>query len=431
MSEWITRLEEHAIHETLKQLLTLLQTCEATKSDDAAVFESLERLKQVTAFIEYSISAVDPMLLSVVTLTQINQTIQKQVIGELTQYSQNGTAQHLHNANKNYDNVIPLAAQLPTTKTIDDIDAIRDSLTGFRKSVGIQLHHAEKGATEILAKQEDARAALDELKNQISEQHKRLNDSIAQYQKQFSDAEAARGADLLEAQGERQDTYAEARGELQKQQQAFLDEARVEFDAFQEERDKKLGALIDEHTKKTKAQLEDMGKQRDTVQEIVNVTSMTGMAGGYKSEADDASTRSRTWQRLAICLMIGFILLALYVVYEVGSDVTFTWPKLSARIFAALAFSLPAAYAAKVAKEYHEVAMRNRRQQLELSSIDGFLLDIPKDVRDKVKEELAARMFGQSDRQKAVSSKATKGNMQDVGQMAAEIAVELFKKHQG
>ncbi|MDF0535853.1 hypothetical protein PY479_16410, partial [Shewanella sp. A32] len=55
---------------------------------------------------------------------------------------------------------------------------------------------------------------------------------------------------------------------------------------------------------------------------------------------------------------------------------------------------IPAAYAAKESSKHRELENHNRRAELELASLDPYLEKLPKETKDKVKEELTVKFFG-------------------------------------
>jgi len=106
--------------------------------------------------------------------------------------------------------------------------------------------------------------------------------------------------------------------------------------------------------------------------------------------------------------------------FWVATHTQFNWGLFSSRIFVALPFGIIAAYAARQADKHHDLERRNRRVELELASIDPYILPLPEEVRHEVKRQLAERLFGQSEPIQSGKASDSSGTATDVAKIVLD-----------
>lgn len=116
----------------------------------------------------------------------------------------------------------------------------------------------------------------------------------------------------------------------------------------------------------------------------------------YKEVADDAHKRAKFWHGLAVVLMVAVGIFAVYAfVITVNADTS--WVKLVSKIFATTTLVTGAAYAARQASKQEKVERYSRKIEMELVAIDPFISSLDEDKRSLIKEEIAKKIFGNSD----------------------------------
>lgn len=100
---------------------------------------------------------------------------------------------------------------------------------------------------------------------------------------------------------------------------------------------------------------------------------------------------------------------------------------MASKIFVTIAFGILAAFSVRQADKYSAIEMINRRYQLELSSIDPYLVNLPEEIQEKVKVELSKKLFGNTDIKLPLQEKETTGNMIDLLQMLLKLTQEIKK----
>jgi hypothetical protein len=116
------------------------------------------------------------------------------------------------------------------------------------------------------------------------------------------------------------------------------------------------------------------------------------------------------------------------VAFRDAQQTAIQWGEVGVRVFAALAFGLFGAYAARQAERQEESERHHRRFELELASIDPYLIDFPEEKRQEMKQELAKRMFGQASQAPPTSGSRMSGTQVDVIKLLIELTRDLATK---
>lgn len=91
--------------------------------------------------------------------------------------------------------------------------------------------------------------------------------------------------------------------------------------------------------------------------------------------------------------MVGLITFAI-IAFLNAVTVEFNIGKFGARLFAAIAFGILAAYSAREADKNGGLESKNRQIELELASIDMYLSKLPEENQIEIKIDLARKWFG-------------------------------------
>ncbi len=167
--------------------------------------------------------------------------------------------------------------------------------------------------------------------------------------------------------------------------------------------------------------------RREKAAELITIITNTGLIGGYQKIANKEHTTSTRWHTIAILSFMGLIAFALLAFLATLPE-QFHWGKVGSRAFVALTFGILAAYAARLADKHEAIERKNRKMELELAAIDPYLLELPVETRHKIKEELASRLFGQSEQTEITTDSKTSGSAFDLLRMALETIGNLTKK---
>ena len=231
------------------------------------------------------------------------------------------------------------------------------------------------GLKKVISQQESvSQKSLQELENSINIEKKRLDGFATSYQNQM----ATDQSNFLSMSDSLKSAFTEAQDE---RKNAFINKiSTIESNA---------NSMIDIYKKKFE-------KYEEQVANIVGVVNTNLFSHKYKEVADNAQERAKRWHIAAMILMVlvsGFAVYAFII--SVNEDTS--WVKLVAKIFATTTLVTGAAYAARQASKQEKVERYARKIEMELVAIDPFIQSLEKEKQAAIKEEIARKIFGNSD----------------------------------
>ena len=442
MSQWADQVENHQLQELLQVSQTLLNQAAELLENDTQALEALERLRSVIGLVIRVLFNVDPEVVPVQPLSNMVPHLTN-LNKEVQSFVSNQNVAHLTNANKHAENILPQIAAIPVLATPDDVDGMREAFTSFRRSAGQLIHNLEQEASNFRDEMDQDRLTssqniesskeqlveleteLERIQAEIQSQKGRLDTAIAEFQNQFSKKQDVRQEQFAEAEKERNDANKKTIVEQEEQFSTVKENHKEKFAGICEAADEKLISFQTSSEKTVQSYIEALDEYKTQAETLVHVIGNTGMVGGYQKTANTARNTARFWQCIAIGAFAGLIWFAIKV-FSATQSPDFTWSIFAGRVFVAGTFGIAAAYASRLSDRHEEIERYNRRVELELASIDPYLVGIQKDKQESVKEELAKRMFGQ----KPVPKKQSKvsGTNADILNLLREMVTELIKK---
>lgn len=390
MSEWADRIEASPVWDRVLGVRAQVEQITVTPEDAPEVASDLVRLKTVLDSTEEALRASDPLLLTPGPLASIDSALQ-QLSTELTAFETDRGRGHLANANAHADSILSSLAQFQFAQrsSADTVEALETVRKRSEQTLTVLLDH-ERSLGERLGQLD---ASVQAATQEISAQKGRLDAAIAEYQQQFSTAESARQNQVAEA----------LKAHSQRLDQALADSQKLLLDS-QQEATKRLEALLekineraDTYQKGVEKSGTDFVAQLDAfrvkAENLLHVIGSLGMAGEYQKAANSGRRGAIVWQAIAAFSMVGLIFFAV-LAYSAAQADEIRWGSVATRAFVTVTFGILAAYAARQADRYGEVEVVNRRYQLELSSIDPYLANLPAEKQREVKVELAKKLFG-------------------------------------
>jgi hypothetical protein len=235
------------------------------------------------------------------------------------------------------------------------------------------LHHHVQVATEAL---ETRTRTLDQLKKEAeaaeTRRAKRFDQQLSRYEESFGAFEV-HARERLDSESQKiQDTYEQSTQEYE-----------TEFRRIWQ------GA-----SDQTETVLDELKQHLVRAEEIVGVVSKTALAGSYSEVAQRERKDANTWRWISVAAMSGIIACAIFaLVHSLTSG--FSTSAFTAKIVTSFAFMILAAYAGKESARHRRSEQHARRMQLELATIDSYLLTLPEEQRHAIKAAVADRIFGQ------------------------------------
>jgi len=404
MSRWIDIFDNHPIHISLEFVINLLKKVENLDDQDPETIEEINRINQILNQIPIVFGKLDPIMIPIKTINNLNQIIIN-ITGDLNNYKNTKDKDQLVNANSRAENLLLNISNLIIPSDYADIKGIRVAISSFRKSVGQYMRNLKIEENNFKTKLKEIDSKIEEVNSTINEQKSRLDSAISGYQSQFSQAELKRIEKFAQSELKWNQEYAKT-----------VDKGKDEFAKEKE----KLKSAHEEILK----MLEGYKKRAE---ELVHVIADTGMIGGYQKEAKKEKWSAKIWQAISVLSFGGLIYFAFYA-FKATLQTDFTWSLFTGRIFVATTIGILAAYAARQADRHEEVERRNKRMELELKSIDPYLVGLPEDIKQKLKASLAERLFGRQEHVRIKRKEKVSGNYLDLINHLSDIVKELVKR---
>lgn len=120
------------------------------------------------------------------------------------------------------------------------------------------------------------------------------------------------------------------------------------------------------------------------------------LAGNYGENALDEKAQADSFRMYATALMTLILLLGAWMYYETFGA-AYHWQSSVTRLVIILLLSVPAAYFARESIRHRQQYHQQLRMSLDLHAIDPFLASLPIAEQNKLKGEIALRLFGSRD----------------------------------
>lgn len=362
MGKWTEIFESHPIHIKLKSITILLTSLEEQDFEDFESAENIQRLVQIVSRISIVLKKVDPILVHPGILDNLN-AILTIIEGALNSFKSTNEIAHINNANDNATELLVPLSNIIVPKDKLDIKAMHDSVLKYRKSVGHHMRRINEETTKLEVKIEELNQTGDQIRATVESQKSRLDESIAGFQKQFSVTEE-----------ERRKKFSEYELNWNKEYNEYMNSKKEEFkNAYQN-----VLKQLDEQTKK--------------VEKLVGAISLRGHSAGFKQVANEERRAKRLFQFGAVLSLLILIVVA-YLIFKIAIEPKFVWYAFTGKMFLTTAVGILAAYLARQAEKHEEAERKNRKMELELASIETYLVGLPEASQLKIKELLSDRFF--------------------------------------
>lgn len=398
MSQWDDRYNEHAIHASIENLSNRLED-EALVSEDLNVIEIIDRIIQVKSYAEICLQNLIPALVNHAHLNKANSYITS-ITSETNSYISNKNIGHLNNTSAHIDNLMIQLNALPIIKPAVTEKSFTKSLTEFKLLTEKSFAELKKAKDELLDSvntitndSTEQKTKLKALVIEIEQHEQSIQESLGSFNERFDTSEKSYSETLEETTNEFDNKYksfsADFNNKLTENVEVNLEKVEHVLAEHKETYDKQL------EQQKLNAQevLDALEEKKVEASTLLQIIGNIGITGNYQNIANDEKKAADNWRRIALGLMIGMVLIIGFTIFISAAD-GFDWKLALFRVGAAFVLAVPAAYAAKESAKHRGLENHNRRSELELASLDPFLEKLPKETRDKVKEELTKKFFG-------------------------------------
>lgn len=414
MSQWIERIQGHAVFKELADLEQSLESSREAAQADSTAFDAWERIERVTKFIKIFLSDTDPLLVPPSHLNKAHSQLQ-QVRGQLNNFAGNRNVGHLDEANNQLDNVLSNLGSIPRLEKNASTQELGDAASSYKKSIGGLIRSLEKQLSGLVAEKDVLHTRLQELTAEVAAQKQRADNVIAQMQQQFSAAQEARQSEASSLETKRSNQFELAEEERtkdceealvfhEKSVSEFLTASKAQHDALREDLSSQGNLLI--------AALEI---QKAHAEKVVGIISTEAVAHGYGKTANEERDAAKGWRIVAVSALVVWIVAGL-VFFVLTYDKDLSLSALARQFLISTPFVLLAGFAALQVSKHQRAERINRQQELEIAAIDPYLATFDDDTRNEVKRALAEKLFGQRELE------ATKGDSKNVLDTVTDIA---------
>lgn len=403
MSAHTDKIDNHAVHTNLKNVQDELVTIEAIQDKPPLAVETLARISMIIKNFSLALENCNKNLIAINWLVDGSNALAN-IKSYLSNYKSNKDANALiNNCSTQLDILLQTSAKLNCVKSSQSLRGIIAAENEYTRIMDSHNEQLNEKVKLLESEIEELRKSIDEQntlsKNNISNfqnaldvEKQRLDGFATSYQTQmttdknvFSDMIASLKNSFFTEQEERKKAFGEELDKVAEQTTTIDQNAILQREKIQEKNEQ----LLSEYKQK----FDDYEQQ---VVNIVGIVNTNMFSHKYKEVADDAHKRAKNWHVLAVVLMMIVSAFAIYAfVFTVNTDTS--WVKLIAKIFATTTLVTGAAYAARQASKQEKVERYARKIEMELVAIDPFISSLDEDKRSLIKEEIARKIFGNSD----------------------------------
>lgn len=427
MSQWIERIQGHAVFKELADLEQSLESSREAAQADSTAFDAWERIERVTKFIRAFLSDVDPQLVPPAHLNNANNQL-KQVRNQLNSFAGNRNVGHLNEANNQLDSVLSHLGSIPRLEKNASTQELGEAASSYKKSIGALIRSLENQISGLVAEKDVLHTRLQELTAEVAAQKQRADNVIAHMQQQFSAAQEARQSEASSLETKRSNQFELAQEERtkdceealvfhEKSVSEFLTASKAQHDALREDLSNQGNFLI--------AALET---QKSHAEKVVGIISTETVAHGYGKTANEERDAAKGWRIVAVIALVVWIVAGL-VFFGLTYDKDLSFSALARQFLISTPFVLLAGFAALQVSKHQRAERMNRQQELEIAAIDPYLATFDDDTRNEVKRTLAEKLFGQREFEATkVDSKNMLDTVTDIAKGMKQVQEALTKK---
>jgi len=393
MSQWVDRINDHPIFETLKKINQSLE--ESTSKAEAASIEAVEALDRISngsRFIEGMLGRVEPMLIVPTWLDSLNSSL-TQISACVTQFGKTSDIGQLNNGNTHLDTALSQISTIHVLATPSDIDNLREASSTFRRACGQLSRNLEAEVEQTRSASAALKTKLDELTTEVTTQKKRLDDAITSFTDSFNTAQSTRNEEFSSTKEKLKTDISSVVSTSQESISTLLSKGKEAMEQLQKNLQDNHNTHLKTTEEKSERHLEDIGKHKDEAERLVGIISMTGMVGGYQQVANKERNSFVRWRIGTVLCMILLASFGFYTFYTAVSP-HFEPAAFANRLFVTVTLALLAGYSAFQADRHRKSEIENRRMELELASFDPFLASLTDEERNELKKTMADRIFG-------------------------------------
>ncbi len=427
MSQWIERIQGHALFKELADLERSLDSSRDAAQADSTAFDAWERIERVTKFIRTFLSDIDPLLVPLAHLSNAHGQLQ-QARNQLVNFASNRNVVHLSEANNHLDNVLTSLGSVPRLERTASTQELGEAASGYRKSLGGLVRSLEKQLAGVVEEKNALQAKLQELAADVSAQKQRADNVISQMQQQFSAAQEARQTEATTVETRRSTEFELAEDARAEESEQALAAREKSFSEFLVASRTQHDALREELATNGKTLISALETQKTHAEKVVGIISTEAVAHGYGRTANEERDAAKMWRWIAVGALVCWIVAGV-VFFALTYEKELSPSALARQFLISTPFVLLAGFAALQVSKHQRAERINRQQELEIAAIDPYLATFDDGTRNDVKRSLAEKLFGQREVDPAKGdSKQMLETMADTLKTVKQLQESLTKK---
>jgi hypothetical protein len=347
VSQWIERVQGHAIWQELKALGAAIDGAldrEAITSDNIL---ALERIRSVLTYYGRRLAATDPALVPLAHLDSVIANF-RSAQTQVAAFTGNGDVNQLVGANGQADAILQSLGVVPSLAAPEELTGISEAAASYQKTLAGYLAAALTTQQTLSRLSEENQAAIAQIRETIDAQKAQLATTLTEQQSLFSKAQDERASTFAASQAEQLGKFSQAMSDQQTQFSSDQDSRRTAFTNFELDTEAKAAKLISDYDAKLKehdgtfkqnedaltaghqatlAQLEkdfiaegqkklaEVERQKVAIEKLVGVIGNKGVTYGYQRQANVARWALLAWQGLTVLSLAGLIVVAFIMVF--------------------------------------------------------------------------------------------------------------------
>lgn len=372
------------------------------------VFEKLEQLRQLLAsdgarekvgsenmfFFEASLNYIKdrlrltiPVLVQEAEMTNLNSEVDAG-LAQLNAFMGNNNIGHVNNATNNINSAINRVKNLPFPLAKGDFDFSK-VISSFQKLAEDNYKRLETLNSKI---QEDLKATekdlaakkqqIENLEKQLVEKDTEIKNALTKHSAEF-EALKTKSTSEIEEEKRKFNTSIEA------DRKSFKERFDTDIEAYK----KTFGDTKTALDNQSIQIVDNLTGKLGEAKKIVNIIGNVGVTGNYQNIANQHNRSADFFRWVALFFMVVMSGLLIWSILDLSTG-EFNVYKSLVRILAAAVLTYPAVYASRESTRHRNLETRNRNLELELASMGPFIELLPEDKKQKIKEDLVNKYFG-------------------------------------
>ena len=308
---------------------------------------------------------------------------------QINSYLGNNNTGHISNAINNFNSVFTRVRNFPFPLSTGDFDFSK-SIAGFQQATQTGYENIKATNEKLVQDLAAAQVNLDAKQNQLAAVEQKLaakeaeiQNVLTRYNTEFDALKTTATSDI-DLEKKKFNEVIDADRKSYKEQ----------FDADKEANKKVFEEQKTQFEKQSADTINSLNSKLAEANKIVNIVGNVGVTGNYQNIANENKKSADNFRAIALGFMIIMSGLLIWSIIEISKNGEFNLYKSLVRILAAAVLTYPAVYAARESTKHRKLETQNRNLELELASIGPFIELLPEDKKQKIKEELVNKYFG-------------------------------------